>query len=152
MSGDGGTIMNAANVDFLPGTASLVEEVDKKLMVVLRDGRRLVGILRTFDQFANIVLEDTKERIYLEDKYGEKNIGLYLIRGENVVLLGEMDPEKDDIVTKTKLKKIPFEEIKKAFKDDQQQKEQQAKQKRKALTERGIAVDPFTLTDNLYFD
>jgi len=110
MSGDGGTIMNAANVDFLPGTASLVEEVDKKLMVVLRDGRRLVGILRTFDQFANIVLEDTKERIYMEDKYGEKNIGLYLIRGENVVLLGEMDPEKDDIVTPTKLKKIPFEE------------------------------------------
>ena len=36
---------------FLPGTASLVEEVDKKLLVVLRDGRKLVGTLRSFDQF-----------------------------------------------------------------------------------------------------
>lgn len=52
---------------FLPGTASLVEEVDstlhgsasiallnfrsEKLLVTLRDGRKLVGILRSFDQF-----------------------------------------------------------------------------------------------------
>jgi len=34
-----------------PGTA-LVEELDKRLLVQLRDGRKLVGILRSFDQFA----------------------------------------------------------------------------------------------------
>jgi U6 snRNA-associated Sm-like protein LSm1 len=39
---------------------------------------------------ANVVLEDAIERVYLEDKYGEKKFGLYLIRGENVVLLGEV--------------------------------------------------------------
>lgn len=31
---------------YLPGCASLVEELDKKLMVVLRDGRHLIGVRR----------------------------------------------------------------------------------------------------------
>ena len=80
-------------------------------MVVLRDGRKLIGILRSFDQFgmylpflssshpsklyifftaANIVLENTVERIYVGNQYGEQNRGLFLVRGENVVLLGEV--------------------------------------------------------------
>jgi len=46
----------------LPGAASLVEELDKRLLVVLRDGRNLVGVMRSFDQFSNMVLEDTHER------------------------------------------------------------------------------------------
>eukprot|EP01119_Soliformovum_irregulare_P002198 TRINITY_DN1245_c0_g1_i2.p1 TRINITY_DN1245_c0_g1~~TRINITY_DN1245_c0_g1_i2.p1 ORF type:complete len:142 (+),score=33.89 TRINITY_DN1245_c0_g1_i2:38-463(+) len=135
--------------EFLPGTASLVEEIDKKLLVVLRDGRRLVGILRTFDQFANIVLEDTYERIFMDDTYGEKAVGLYLIRGENVVLLGEVDVDKEEEILKTKLKKVPFPEIEKRYNDDLQAKEEQAKQKRKMLQEHGIAIDPFTFADNL---
>ena len=32
-----------------PGTA-LLEELDKKLLVQLRDGRTLVGVMRSFDQ------------------------------------------------------------------------------------------------------
>jgi hypothetical protein len=36
------------------------------------------------------VLQDTVERIYVGDRYGEQSVGLYLIRGENVVLLGEI--------------------------------------------------------------
>ena len=39
-----------------PGLA-LVEELDKLLMVQMRDGRKIIGILRSFDQFANLVLE-----------------------------------------------------------------------------------------------
>jgi small nuclear ribonucleoprotein (snRNP)-like protein len=41
-----------------PGMA-LVEELDKTLLIQLRDGRKLIGIMRSFDQFANIVLEGT---------------------------------------------------------------------------------------------
>ena len=29
---------------YLPGSASLVEELDKELMIVLRDGRHLIGV------------------------------------------------------------------------------------------------------------
>jgi small nuclear ribonucleoprotein (snRNP)-like protein len=39
-----------------PGLA-IVEELDKTLLVQLRDGRKIIGILRSFDQFANLVLE-----------------------------------------------------------------------------------------------
>jgi len=39
---------------------------------------------------ANIVLEGTVERIYVGNQYGEQSRGLFLVRGENVVLLGEV--------------------------------------------------------------
>jgi hypothetical protein len=42
-----------------PPGVSIVEELDKRLMVQLRDGRKVIGILRSFDQFANLVLEST---------------------------------------------------------------------------------------------
>jgi len=87
-----------------------------KMLVVLRDGRKLHGVLRSYDQFgmslslslfltksmtffwfslwvdflANLVLEDTVERIYHGTSYAENWHGLFLIRGENVVLLGEI--------------------------------------------------------------
>eukprot|EP01095_Lingulamoeba_sp_RSL-Kostka_P001021 TRINITY_DN1140_c1_g1_i1.p1 TRINITY_DN1140_c1_g1~~TRINITY_DN1140_c1_g1_i1.p1 ORF type:complete len:128 (-),score=39.54 TRINITY_DN1140_c1_g1_i1:5-388(-) len=79
---------------YFSGTASLVDEVDKKLLVVLRDGRNLIGYLRSFDQYANLVLEDTIERIYIDKEYGDIPLGLFIVRGENVVLLGEIDDFK----------------------------------------------------------
>ena len=43
-----------------------------------------------FSFLANLVLEDTVERIYHENAFAENFHGLFLIRGENVVLLGEI--------------------------------------------------------------
>jgi U6 snRNA-associated Sm-like protein LSm1 len=37
-----------------------------------------------------LVLQDTIERIYVGDCYGDIDRGIYLVRGENVVLLGEI--------------------------------------------------------------
>lgn len=59
-------------------------------MVILRDGRKLIGILRSFDQYANLVLQETTERIYVDQVYGDIPRGVFIVRGENVVLLGEM--------------------------------------------------------------
>jgi len=56
---------------------------------MLRDGRKLVGFLRSYDQFANLVFTDVVERILVADKYGDVDRGSFLIRGENVVLVGE---------------------------------------------------------------
>lgn len=42
------------------------------------------------DQFANLLLQDTIERIYVEKKYGDIPRGIFLVRGENVSLLGEI--------------------------------------------------------------
>jgi len=59
-------------------------------MVLLRDGRTLIGVLRSVDQFANIVLQDTIERIHVNKEYGDIPRGIFIVRGENVVLLGEI--------------------------------------------------------------
>ncbi|KAL7522516.1 hypothetical protein ACHAWX_007212 [Stephanocyclus meneghinianus] len=93
---------------FLPGSASLVEQLDQRLLVVLRDGRHLVGTLRSFDQFGNMVLDDTSERRILlwKGKNGEESesticyqtdiqLGLYILRGDVVVLMGEVEEEEE---------------------------------------------------------
>ena len=54
------------NVPYLPGAASLLEQLDKKIVIILRDGRHLVGILRSFDHFMNLSLESTSERLMLK--------------------------------------------------------------------------------------
>ncbi|CAG2054407.1 unnamed protein product [Timema podura] len=81
-------------MSYSPGTASLLDELDKKLMVLLRDGRTLIGYLRSVDQFANLVLHRTIERIHVGRQYGDIPRGVFIVRGENVVLLGEINQLK----------------------------------------------------------
>ncbi|KAL8522619.1 hypothetical protein ACS0TY_012674 [Phlomoides rotata] len=78
-------------------STSLASYLDRKILVLLRDGRKLLGILRSFDQFANAVIESGCERIIVGDLYCDIPLGLYVIRGENVVLLGELDPLKKEL-------------------------------------------------------
>jgi U6 snRNA-associated Sm-like protein LSm1 len=59
-------------------------------MVLLRDGRTLIGYLRSVDQFANLVLHRTIERIHVGKEFGDIERGVFIVRGENVVLLGEI--------------------------------------------------------------
>ena len=67
--------------DYLPGTAGLIEDIDKKHLVVLRDGRTLIGILRAIDQFANLVLHQTVERIHVDGFFGDIPRGIFVVRG-----------------------------------------------------------------------
>lgn len=60
------------------------------MVVVLRDGKRIFGILRTFDQFGNLLLQDTIERYYVDLEWAEELRQVYLIRGENVALVGQI--------------------------------------------------------------
>jgi U6 snRNA-associated Sm-like protein LSm1 len=46
----------------------------------LRDGRKIIGILRSFDQFANLVLSGAKERIIVGSQYAEVPLGLHVVR------------------------------------------------------------------------
>jgi len=87
----------------------------EKLMIALRDGRKLIGVLRSWDQFGmqrrlylqerilsirlessdghstgNLVLQDTIERLFAQNLYADVDRGLFLVRGENVLLLGEI--------------------------------------------------------------
>ena len=71
-------------------SGALIDCVDKRMVLVLRDNTKLFGVLRSFDQYGNLVFQDSFERIYVDDCYADIPKGVYLIRGENVVLMGEI--------------------------------------------------------------
>lgn len=113
---------------FLPGTASLIDLVDKRIMVYLRDGRFIFGMLRSYDQFANLVIEEACERLYFGKKYTNELHGLYIIRGENVKLLGQVNEVKEmeghselDLVPESELKPLHRQERQKSLASKQTQ-------------------------------
>ncbi|RAL42466.1 unnamed protein product [Cuscuta campestris] len=89
--------MSWASAEDIYLSTSLANYLDKKILVLLRDGRKLLGILRSFDQFANAVLEGACERLIVGNLYCDIPLGLYVIRGENVVVIGELDLDKDEL-------------------------------------------------------
>ncbi|KAL8679102.1 MAG: hypothetical protein Q9186_004597 [Xanthomendoza sp. 1 TL-2023] len=60
-------------------------------------------------QRTNLVLQDTIERIFIEDVYADVSRGIFLVRGENVLLLGEIDLDKDDYIPEPFRKASPEE-------------------------------------------
>eukprot|EP01039_Chlorochromonas_danica_P004882 gene4882-5350_t len=64
--------------------------------IVTNDGRNIVGRLRGYDQTINVILEGSHERVFSEDKGVIQNpLGLYIVRGDNIALVGELDEEAD---------------------------------------------------------
>lgn len=98
-------------------------------------------------------LDSVLERIHVNDKYGDMERGIFIIRGENVVLLGEIvrattqfvlselyncfpfqDREKEEQLN-SKLQQISVEEIL-----DAQRREIEAKQEKNALLRSKLKV------------
>lgn len=66
----------------------LKKYMDKKLQLRLNGGRTVTGVLRGFDPFMNLVIDEAIE----ECKTGEKNsIGMVVIRGNSVGLLEALE-------------------------------------------------------------
>ncbi|KAI9358295.1 Sm-like ribonucleoprotein [Zopfochytrium polystomum] len=127
---------------FVPGSANLVDLVDKKLLVILRDGRKLVGWLRSYDQFANLVLQDTVERYHLGTTFGEDYRGIFVIRGENVVLVGEVDETKESKLLSS-MTEVSGSQISAITKDQLDERIRKDKIRNRVLHERGFSVDAF---------
>lgn len=68
--------------------------------------------MRSFDAFGNLVIQNTVEKIYLDGKYAETKRGVWIIRGENVALVGEIDLAKEEALEShlSTLEKISFEQ------------------------------------------
>ena len=138
---------------YLPGAASMVEQLDRRLLVILRDGRHLVGVLRTFDQFSNMVLQDTCERRILvvqKDKKSDDDnkttaaaaagtqpstsnticyqtdieLGLFVVRGDNVVLLGEAEDDNEEEEGNGQIRFVSLEEFEQLEDEEARRKEE----------------------------
>lgn len=85
-----------------------LSSVIEKVLVLTVDGRTLLGTLLSTDQLTNLVLLDTIERIIRmpDDPEPSSQIehGLYLIRGDNVVVCGEVDEKIDGEIDWAKVK------------------------------------------------
>lgn len=111
--------------------------------MILRDGRHLVGILRSFDQFSNMVLQGASERRILvvpngknESNSSEDNnissaticyqtdiqLGLFIVRGDNVVLLGEVDDYEER--NEGPIRVVSLEEFEQLQEDEAKRKEE----------------------------
>lgn len=83
--------MSWASLEVIYLPTSFASYLDKKVVLQLRDDRKLIGL----DHFANVVMEGAYERIIVGDLYFDMQLGLYVVRGENVVLTGELDLERE---------------------------------------------------------
>ena len=127
---------------YLPGSASLVEELNQRIMIVLRDGKHLVGVshfllgilhtdvpktdtqllpntnyslktLASYDQFSNMILQDTVERRIATSEgmcyYHDVPLGVYIVRGDSMVLMGQLNEMKEHMV----MREVSLEDLEK---------------------------------------
>ncbi|KRW98787.1 Like-Sm (LSM) domain [Pseudocohnilembus persalinus] len=90
----------------------LEDLIEKKVQVITSAGKVLVGILRGLDQSLNCILEGCIERVYSEDQgIQEVKLGLYVIRGEHVASLGEVDLQIEEKISFSDIKAAPINPV-----------------------------------------
>ena len=76
--------------------------ISKRVCIITTDGRTLVGTLESHDQQTNVILSNTTERIIrpAEDEEPTSVVehGLYLVRGDNITVIGEVDVTLDESI------------------------------------------------------
>ncbi|EGX45052.1 hypothetical protein AOL_s00173g153 [Orbilia oligospora ATCC 24927] len=101
--------------------SQLTAYIDKTVTVITSDGRTLIGTLLGHDQTTNLILQNTRERIFQTLDTDVENTpseivehGLYLIRGDNVLVCGLVDEKMDAEINWTKVRAQPFGTVKHA--------------------------------------
>ena len=70
------------------GGPDLAKYMEKRLSLKLNGNRHVVGVLRGFDQFMNLVLDSTVEEVSSTERH---EIGMVVIRGNSVTMLECLD-------------------------------------------------------------
>ncbi|BBH04257.1 Pectin lyase-like superfamily protein [Prunus dulcis] len=82
------------------------------ISVITNDGRNIVGVLKGFDQATNIILDESHERVF-STKEGVQQLvlGLYIIRGDNISIVGELDADLDSTVDWSNMRAYPLKPV-----------------------------------------
>lgn len=77
--------------------SGLESYVNNTVSIITSDGRNFVGTLKGFDQLINVILDEAHERIYSTNAGVEQvMLGLYVIRGDNIAVIGQIDDAIDN--------------------------------------------------------
>merc|ERR1712216_244588 len=66
----------------------LKKYMDKRLQIKLNGNRTVQGVLRGFDQFMNLVLDETMEIVSPTE---QNKVGMVVIRGNSVVMIEALE-------------------------------------------------------------
>mmetsp|Transcript_4127 Transcript_4127/g.6300 ORF Transcript_4127/g.6300 Transcript_4127/m.6300 type:complete len:98 (+) Transcript_4127:65-358(+) len=93
-------------------SSSLIDMRGKLVSIITNDGRNIVGGLKGYDNMINVVLEGSHERVYSVNSSVEVvSLGLYLIRGDNISLIAELDDIADIDRDLSKIRAAPIKSI-----------------------------------------
>ncbi|CAM9157939.1 unnamed protein product [Ectocarpus sp. 4 AP-2014] len=103
--------------------AASIQELQGKLVsVITGDGRQILGNLKGYDHTINLVLEGCKERIYSQSRGVEQarktgtcssmvQLGLYICRGDNIAVIGEVDEVEDASKDLSRIRAEPLKPV-----------------------------------------
>ena len=92
--------------------STLSEWTTKQITVLTCDGRLITGKLTGYDQLQNLILSHSYEKVYSLDSPMEKvELGLFVVRGDNVAVISDCDEKEDDGEQETDVRAEPIKEI-----------------------------------------
>ncbi|CAL9239415.1 unnamed protein product [Arabidopsis halleri] len=108
-SSKGHIVLWTVNMATNTGLEDLVNQI---ISVITNDGRNIVGVLKGFDQATNIILDESHERVFSTKEGVQQHVlGLYIIRGDNIGVIGELDEELDAGLDLSKLRAHPLKPV-----------------------------------------
>ncbi|GKT36217.1 U6 snRNA-associated Sm-like protein Lsm1/8 like protein [Aduncisulcus paluster] len=107
-------------------TVYMMHYLDKTVLIADKDKNHVyIGVLRSFDDKNDIVLESCTERFYCGDCYSDCFIGLITIKGESTTVIGLYNAEKHKDLG---LRRVPIAALKPFYTEfDQEQREKDIK-------------------------
>ncbi|XP_048357073.1 LSM8 homolog, U6 small nuclear RNA associated isoform X1 [Sphaerodactylus townsendi] len=70
------------------------------------------GTLKGFDQTINLILDESHERVFSSSQGVEQVVlGLYIVRGDNVAVIGEIDEETDSALDLGNIRAEPLNSV-----------------------------------------
>ncbi|KAL0209502.1 hypothetical protein RCL1_008340 [Eukaryota sp. TZLM3-RCL] len=72
-------------------STSFLPDVNKRVLVVLKPNRYVIGTLTSFSPSLDIVLQNAYERFFVDNYYADVYLGFSLFRGANLLLLSQID-------------------------------------------------------------
>ncbi|XP_063252808.1 LSM8 homolog, U6 small nuclear RNA associated isoform X1 [Prinia subflava] len=101
-----------ANGSISDMTKCFLNEIPGTVAVITSDGRMIVGTLKGFDQTINLILDESHERVFSSSQGVEQVVlGLYIVRGDNVAVIGEIDEETDSALDLGNIRAEPLNSV-----------------------------------------